>query len=445
MIDNVVSIFSDFLDNDFDSYLDLIKNNSASFSRHRKVSVKQLFLQMLDRKGQSQWGDVMEFYKDINKKTDITEKGFYLARSKFNPEAIRVMGNDFIANVYDNYDDSMKKYKDCLLLAIDGSKVILPTTKENKKIFGFEKIKDNNNPATGLLSTLYDCLNHTYLDSIFGPLNSSERDFASKHIETYRSNYNNKAIFTFDRGYPGIRLIDQIINNDQYFLFRCSSSMFTTYFEKLTNEEDDQWIDVTYDRITTNKYRDDVRFRQHLMNTAFKIRFIKLTIDNPDGSQTTELLISNLPTESFSFSDTKELYHLRWKIETSYNRLKNRMKLEEFSGYKPVLIYQDIYADVWMYNLISLSIIEANEKAPLELKEANGEYDLKRNFNKAVGIMKKYFIQALIYPHTDASKRALKIIEDNIKNNIVWIKKGDRYYSRSTGVNRPSMSYKKTY
>ncbi|WP_418658343.1 hypothetical protein [Clostridioides difficile] len=46
------------------------------------------------------------------------------------------------------------------------------------------------------------------------------------------------------------------------------------------------------------------------------------------------------------------MYHLRWTIETSYNRLKNRMKLEKFSGFKEILIYQDIYADIWLYNLI---------------------------------------------------------------------------------------------
>ena len=38
------------------------------------------------------------------------------------------------------------------------------------------------------------------------------------------------------------------------------------------------------------------------------------------------------------------------------------MKSEEFSGYRPVLIKQDIYSDMWAYNMFGLKIIEKNEK-----------------------------------------------------------------------------------
>ncbi|MCR0487373.1 transposase, partial [[Clostridium] innocuum] len=56
------------------------------------------------------------------------------------------------------------------------------------------------------------------------------------------------------------------------------------------------------------------------------------------GKDIVEYLISNLPMNEYSIDDLKELYHLRWTIETSYNRLKNRIKLEEFSGFKEILI-----------------------------------------------------------------------------------------------------------
>lgn len=41
----------------------------------------------------------------IGKKT-VTETAFYLARKKFNPQAICVMSNEFIANYHDNEADS---------------------------------------------------------------------------------------------------------------------------------------------------------------------------------------------------------------------------------------------------------------------------------------------------------------------------------------------------
>ena len=71
------------------------------------------------------------------------------------------------------------------------------------------------------------------------------------------------------------------------------------------------------------------------------------------------------------------------------------MKMEEFSGYKPEFILQDLYADMWMYNIVSLKIMEANEKKHLTQNE-DGEYVIKRNFNKTLGTMRRYFLKVLM-------------------------------------------------
>ena len=115
-------------------YLDLIRDsNPASFTRHRLISIMDIIYQVLDRKGGSQWSDLMKFYDDLNQNNKVSETAFFNARKKFNPEALRVMSNEFIANMYDNYEDSFKKWKDCLILATDGSRIILPKTQEISK------------------------------------------------------------------------------------------------------------------------------------------------------------------------------------------------------------------------------------------------------------------------------------------------------------------------
>lgn len=45
----------------------------------------------------------------------------------------------------------------------------------------------------------------------FGLCTLSEKALAAQHIETYCRNYLEKAIFTFDRGYPSMELIDQLL------------------------------------------------------------------------------------------------------------------------------------------------------------------------------------------------------------------------------------------
>lgn len=444
-----ISVFKDYVFESSVYYLDTIRgNHPKSFTRHRHISVIDLIYQMLDRKGGSQWSDIMGFYDDLGRKQEVTETAFYLARKKFNPEAMRLMSNEFIANFYDNENASFQKWKGHLVLAIDGSKIILPDTKENESIFGrLNTSKQQKNakdmPVGGLLSTLHDCLNNVFLDVQFGPCHSSEKEFASKHIDEFCPKYSDKAIFTFDRGYPSMKLVTQLIKNNQFFLFRLPSIFLKSYTEKLQNGED-KIIDVTFDRKSTNYYREDIQFRQYLMNTTFHLRFTKIIIGkDADDQDIVEILMSNLPKEEYSMDDLMELYHLRWTVETSYNRLKNRMMLEEFSGFKPILIYQDIYSDIWLYNLISLKIIEMNERAPIEQK-CDGSYVLKRNFNKAIGIMKKKFIQTLVMMDKEITDNAVNIIDDNILANLIWIKK-ERSYTRKKTYTPSSTSYKKTY
>ena len=117
--------------------------------------------------------------------------------------------------------------------------------------------------------------------------------------------------------------------------------------------------------------------------------------------------------------------------------------MEEFSGYKPELILQDFYADMWMYNMIALKIIRANEMKPV--KQTNGEYTIKRNFNKAIGTMKRLFLKALMEPSEEERNRIMAIIDSNIESNLTWIKNENRVFERKTAVNKSKISYRKTY
>ena len=118
------------------------------------------------------------------------------------------------------------------------------------------------------------------------------------------------------------------------------------------------------------------------------------------------------------------------------------MKLEEFSGYSPELILQDIYADAWMYNIVALKLIEAEEKKPLE--ERDGEYSVRRNFNKTIGTLKMYLLKSLLA--SDEERTALmKKIDDNISAAVCWVRKENRQFERKHPVNKSAMSYRKTY
>ena len=68
------------------------------------------------------------------------------------------------------------------------------------------------------------------------------------------------------------------------------------------------------------------------------------------------MLITNLDRESFPLSRLKEIYHLRWGIETSFRDLKYDLSAAQFHSKKDQFVYMQLYAHFAMYNAVSLSM-----------------------------------------------------------------------------------------
>jgi len=47
----------------------------------------------------------------------------------------------------------------------------------------------------------------------------------------------------------------------------------------------------------------------------------------------------------------KKLYNLKWKIETSYDALKNSLEIERITAKKRLTVEQDFYSQIVNYNL----------------------------------------------------------------------------------------------
>lgn len=50
----------------------------------------------------------------------------------------------------------------------------------------------------------------------------------------------------------------------------------------------------------------------------------------------------------------KELYFLRWRIESKYKEFKSSIEIEEFSGNRQISIKQDFYASIYLSMVTSL-------------------------------------------------------------------------------------------
>ncbi len=83
----------------------------------------------------------------------------------------------------------------------------------------------------------------------------------------------------------------------------------------------------------------------------------------------------------------KDLYFLRWGVETFYDELKNKIKVEHFSGYSQISILQDFYAALFVSNIQSLIVGEINDELD---KEFDGnKYQYKVNNNLSYGFFER--------------------------------------------------------
>lgn len=100
--------------------------------------------------------------------------------------------------------------------------------------------------------------------------------------------------------------------------------------------------------------------------------------------------------EEFSIKELKELYGNRWKIEESYDSIKNKLRIESFTGNLPIFIYQDVYAQIFVYNQLQDMIYTGNKELVASNKGRNLKLEYKINENKAIGIYKEQYIRILL-------------------------------------------------
>jgi hypothetical protein len=130
-------------------------------------------------------------------------------------------------------------------------------------------------------------------------------------------------------------------------------------------------------------------------------RLVKVALDSGE----TEILLTSLTDEAtYSIADLKELYGLRWGIETHYCALKQKAELENFSGKSIKAIQQDYYAKIFILTYTAVLVQPVNrllEQAPKKT------HTHKVNFIEALARMKNAVIDLFIFKRIPQTLRKL--------------------------------------
>ena len=247
-----------------------------------------------------------------------------------------------------------------------------------------------------------------------------ERASAVKHISAETDVIGaRKAIHIFDRGYPSGSLFLHFQKNSIYFIARLASFHYKK--EQLSMNADDEWLDVIFDKSRVSAIRragNETAAQQ--MESAGKIRLRFVRITTP--TETTVCLATNIPESLANTDEMAMLYHKRWGIETAFDDLKNKLQIENFTGSKPVIIEQDVYATGYLYNIMVDIMQDADTERTLD--DSDYRHPLQINRNIAIGLMKEAVIRLLLTEDAEKQAKIMNCLITEINRFLLPVRPG---------------------
>ncbi len=382
--------------------------------------------------------ELRNYMKTAHPGMEISKPGYLKQRMKLNPLAFYELYRHHNRNFY--ADPGFSHFHGYLVLAADGSGINIPTTRETLDTFGTSSRKGTKPQASIGFGCLYDVMNRMILESDCCKCKFDEMRLAEEQIDRVSETIGASQPFlvVMDRGYPSTAAFIRMMEKGVLFLVRLKSSDYKK--EQASLSFPDTWVDIRLDKSRINHYKGtDIGQRMEELG-HITLRMVKVPL--PEGKE--EVLITNLPSETFDSRQIAELYHMRWGIETAYETLKDRLQIENFTGTRPVLLLQDIYSTIYVSNLAEDIIRDA--EAELDEKEKHRKHKMMVNRTLSIGILKNDLIYILL--ETDAQKqdRLFQQIYEDISKNLVPIRP-DRHYHRTKGqlAGKYSNTHKRAY
>lgn len=412
------------------------RNNDKYFIRNRKMNFEKVILYGLNKRGLTSKMEIEDFTELINM-TDISSPAVLKQRLKLNGKIYLDMMQENLKGFYEEFKDEVKLFNGYILSAIDGSDFEIPNTKLTRE--KYNELHQEETVSRATISNMFDVLNHYVMDTVIDKYDASERQMAQK-------NYNNvkklelpyPIIRTMDRGYGS--LVDMYYsnkNNDKYVV-RLKKSDFKKQIQNMESNDEIINIEYQYDRI--RYYKDEYpEFYKIMEETKENIKLRIVILDSKNGEKV--ILATNLSKEDFDYEKMFELYRLRWEIELNYHILKESLKIETITSSNDIIIYQDIYSQMLVYNLIQTF----KQDAEKNIDQSKYKNEMKINMNMATGFVKKTLVKIILEKNINKQNRMFELLEQKIEKYLIPIKK-DRHYPRNKNKkNKYSINKRKSF
>ena len=333
----------------------------SDFTRRRICTFENMVLNLMTMESHSLNRELFEFHRFRSKHLP-TKSAFVQARGKLNEQSFWHLFHRF-----NQCFPFQKTFRGLHLLGVDGTDSNIPADEDDTESFISYNSKNGGYYQDHTVA-VYDLLEKRYLDAMIQPRgNMDEQEACAQMVD--RNPLDGSCLYIADRGFYGFNLLAHIVNQNQFFLIRikdinsCNSS-----FKDIALPDEEEFLIPVEFLLTRSRRKQDQGPNTKILHSSRKFDFIPQGDTNSkyvlafrlakvkiaEGKY--EYLITNLSDSKFSLSDLKSLYHLRWKIETSFLFLKYGIAMNYFHSVRRDFIRQEILARLILSNYISLMI-----------------------------------------------------------------------------------------
>lgn len=342
--------------------------------------------------------ELHKFYEKIEKRyQEVTASAFVQNRHKIKPALFQDINKLIAKEYYLDNDANVKLYKGLRILAIDGSTVHLPVSESTTKHYGsFKNQKVHDDIVMGRVSVLYDVLNDIVLDGLLTGCSIGEVTLGRQHLQHTGAN----DLILYDRAYPSFYTAFLMREQKVDFLFRCKKD-FNNLTKTFAESNKKDWV-TEWTLAQDKSYKDLPYTKEEKM----KVRLVKVKLDSGE----TEILMTSLiDKRRYLKKDFKQLYFKRWGIETFYDRLKNLIEVERFSGTKHMFIQQEFYCALYASNMQTIFTTDIEIEEQLKIKYQHRKYVYKVNQSISLGFIRDKMIDIFFGDRKTSEERITQL------------------------------------
>lgn len=406
---NVKEKFNSILNSMSENHWFFTKNPGHAFMRqsYGKLTLDDT-MRMIIGMGKGSTSDEIMDYFHMDPDRIPSQSAFNQRRNQLSLFAFEYLFHKFSSS----FPRTVRTFKDHCVLAIDGTHVVYTTNANIIQDYNKPRLAEYKGYNHMHLNGFVDVNSKAFIDILLQPgQKPDERQAFHAMLDHFTPEEPEKYIITADRGYESYDLLFHCELKKLKYVIRAkapasSKSLLSSYIKELPDTQEE--FDVSIKRFFSDKLTNIMKEQSdvyHYMNPNKNIPHFQELLENrhlyfmqfrvvkiKTGANCYEYIITNLPY-TFTLSDIKDCYHLRWGIETSFRYLKHAAGLLYFHSKKPEFLKQEIYANLILYNFGIFLANEAARENQKRKRNPNNKYIYEIDFSTAIKTARKYLIR----------------------------------------------------